>query len=154
MLIEYFRLRHDVKPPVRANPSDAGLDVFFCPPEYIEGRSLAPGGNMLFETGLKFGIPHGYALMVCNRSGMAAKKSLVYGAHLIDSGYDGEVFIDLHNIGTEIQTIKPGEKIAQLVMVPVISFRAVETSEDNLYGWYPITVSDRGAAGFGSSDRK
>jgi len=150
MLIEYFRLRPDVKPPTRSNPSDAGLDVFFCPGNSFP-TEVEPGENHLFQTGLQFGVPHGYALMVCNRSGMGEKKYLTYGAHVIDSGYDGEVFIDLHNVGTETQTIYPGDKIAQLVMVPVVSFRAVETNEDNLYGWCPITISDRGDGGFGSS---
>lgn len=125
MLIEYYKLRADVKTPIRSNPSDAGLDVFYCPEEESKSVTLDPGENALFQTGLKFGVPHGYALMVCNRSGMGAKKSLVYGAHVIDSGYNGEVFIDLHNIGKKQQTINPGDKIAQLVMVPVVSFRVI-----------------------------
>ena len=150
MLLEYYRIREDAKPPERSNPSDAGLDVFYCP-EDNESVILTPGRNHLFATGLKFGIPNGYMLQVCNRSGMGAKKSLVVGAHIIDSGYDGEVFIDLHNIGVREQKIYPGDKIAQLVMIPVMHFRAVETQNDNLYDWYPITISNREAGGFGST---
>ena len=76
------------------------------------------------------------------------------GACVVDSGYDGEVFINLHNVGKEAQTIEPGTKIAQAVMVPVVHFRAVETQSGNLYGWYPITISDRGDGALGSTDKK
>lgn len=150
MIIEYYRLRESARPPIRSNPSDAGLDVYYCP-ENGEATTLAPGENAVLQTGLKFGVPHGNMLQVMNRSGMAAKKSLVVGAHCIDSGYDGEVFIDMHNIGTESQTLNPGDKIAQLVMVPVVSFRALETQKDDLYNWETITISRRGAGGFGST---
>ena len=86
-----------------------------------------------------------------NRSGIASKRSLVVGAHVIDSGYDGEVFINLHNIGTETQVVKAGTKIAQLVMIPVVPFRALETNTGNLYDWYPITISERGDGALGST---
>ena len=110
------------------------------------------GKNVLLVKQHRF--PHGYVLEVKNRSSMAAKKSLVVGACVIDSGYDGEVFIDLHNIGNTEQTIKSGDKIAQLVMTPVVHFRAMETSSGDLYDWYPITISDRGAGALGSTDKK
>ena len=162
MIIEYVRTHQSANPPVRANPSDAGLDVFYSP-EKVQmslfdnsetSVTLKPGGNHIFRTGLRFGVPHGYVLEVKNRSSMAAKKSLVVGACVIDSGYDGEVFIDLHNIGNTEQTIKSGDKIAQLVMTPVVHFRAMETSSGDLYDWYPITISDRGAGALGSTDKK
>jgi dUTP pyrophosphatase len=152
MMIEYVRVREDVKPPERANPSDAGLDVFFCPDDAAVGAVKIPvGGSVILATGLRFGIPHGYMLQAMNRSGVAAKRSLVVGAHVIDSGYDGEVFINLHNIGTERQIVKSGDKIAQLVMIPVVPFRALETNTGNLYDWYPITISGRGDGALGST---
>ena len=92
-------------------------------------------------------------LQAMNRSSMAAKRGLVVGAHCIDSGYDGEVFIDLHNIGKEIQHVHPGDKIAQLVLVPVVSFRALETNSGDLYDWSPITISNRGAGALGSTGK-
>jgi len=81
---------------------------------------------------------------------MGAKKSLIVGAHIIDSGYDGEVFIDLHNVGQEEQLVCKNDKIAQLVLVPVVHFRAKQTT----YGIYrePITMSSRGADALGSTD--
>ena len=152
MMIEYVRVREDVKPPERANPSDAGLDVFFCPDDAAVGAIKVPsGGSVILATGLRFGVPHGYMLQAMNRSGIAAKRSLVVGAHVIDSGYDGEVFINLHNIGKETQVVKAGTKIAQLVMIPVVPFRALETHNDDLYDWHPISISGRGDGALGST---
>ena len=75
------------------------------------------------------------------------------GACVVDSGYDGEVFVNLHNIGKKAQIINPGDKIAQAVVIPVVPARFVETSNDNLYEWAPITISDRGAGALGSTGR-
>ena len=161
MIIEYYRTHNNVFPPFRANPSDAGLDICYSGtpelaelPEDRQYIEIMPGCSAIIPTGLKFGIPHGYMLEVKNRSGMAAKKSLLVGACVIDSGYDGEVFINLHNVGKKPQIIKPGDRIAQAVLVPVVHFRAIETSEDNLYNWYLITISDRGEGALGSTDEK
>lgn len=155
MILEYYRTRPNVIPPTRANPSDAGLDVHYSPEHTKElGITIRPGESKLFPTGLKFGVPHGYMLEVKNRSGNASKRSLLVGACVVDSGYDGEVFVNLHNVGNEPQFVKKGTKIAQVVMVPVIHFRALETSQDNLYDWCPITMSTRGTGALGSTDIK
>jgi dUTP pyrophosphatase len=161
MIIEYSRVREDVKPPERANPSDAGLDLYFNPPPQgflpsakLDSIEIKPGESALLSTGYRFGVPHGYMLEIKNRSGVASKRSLIVGACVVDSGYDGEVFINLHNVGTIAQTIEPASKIAQAVMVPVVHFRAVETGNGDLYGWYPITMSDRGKGSLGSTDNK
>ena len=151
MILEFTK-RPDAKAPARANPSDAGLDVFYCPSDPdISIVKIEPGKNMMLGTGLKFGIPHGYMLQVCNRGSMGAKRSLVVGAHVIDSGYTGEVFIDLHNIGSETQFIERGAKIAQLVLVPVIHFRVREEEAGLLY-YENITISSRGSGALGSTD--
>ena len=151
MLLEYYRVRPTAHPPTRANPSDAGLDVYFNPENATQKINIEPGQSAVLPTGLKFGIPHGYMLEVKNRSSMAAKRGLVVGACVVDSGYDGEVFINLHNVGAESQILLPQTKIAQVVMVPVVHFRAIETNRDNLYDWYPITISDRGEGALGST---
>ena len=147
MILEYFCLPHCVHRPVRANPSDAGLDLCYNG----DPTTVQPGESKILSTGLKFGIPHGYMLQIMNRSGNAAKKQLMVGACVVDSGYDGEVFVNLHNIGSEEQAIASGMKIAQAVLIPVVHARFVETSEDNLYGWCPITISDRGDGALGST---
>ena len=150
MILEYYCLPHCKDKPTRANPSDAGLDLCFNPKDG-ESFWIESGGSKILSTGLKFGIPHGYMLQIMNRSGNAAKKHLIVGACVVDSGYDGEVFVNLHNVGTERQFIPDGMKIAQAVLIPVVHARFVETSEDNLYGWYPITISDRGDGALGST---
>jgi dUTP pyrophosphatase len=156
MFIRYARMRNNVKTPVRANPSDAGLDVHWNPSHGTlmhnggADMKINPGDSVILETGLKFEIPHGYMIQVCNRGSMGAKKSLVFGAHIVDSGYDGEVFINLHNISKTPQVIHAGDKIAQLVMTPVISFVCIECSEDELYD-ADLTISNRGDGSLGST---
>jgi dUTP pyrophosphatase len=151
VIIEYNRIHFNSHPPTRGNPSDAGLDVYFSP-KAREPVTINPGQSVILPTGLKFGVPHGYMLEVKNRSSVASKRSLIVGACVVDSGYDGEVFVNLHNIGTEPQVVEPHTKIAQVVMTPVVSFRALETKNPDLYGWYPITISDRGDGALGSTD--
>ena len=149
MIIQYHRLDEYVKVPTRSNPSDAGLDVYANVKEPVV---IDPRESVIIPTGLKFGIPHGYMLQVMNRSSIAAKRSLIVGAHVVDSGYDGEVFINLHNVGTELQQIKFGQKIAQLVMIPVVHFRALEEVDGLIYDdRQPITISDRGEGALGST---
>ena len=143
--IKYARDKR-AKTPVRANPSDAGLDVFYLG----ETVDIAPRQNKVLNTGLRFEIPHGYMLQVCNRSSVAAKRELIVGAHIIDSGYKGEVFIDIHNIGSNNQTIENGDKIAQLVMLPIVPFETVEVDENVLYNNIDV-FSARGQGALGST---
>ena len=89
-------------------------------------------------------------LEVKNRSSMAAKRHLIVGACVIDPGYNGELFINLHNIGQHTQTIENGQKIAQVVMIPIIHFRARKLMTDTLYN-SDICISNRGTGGFGST---
>ena len=154
MILEYYSMPWGEHKPVRANPSDAGLDLRFNPQEHtLVPIQIQPGESLVLGTGLKFGVPHGYMIQIMNRSGNAAKKQLMVGACVVDSGYDGEVFVNLHNIGSEPQTINPGDKIAQAVVIPVVPVRFLETKNDNLYEWAPITISDRGAGALGSTGR-
>ena len=150
MIIEYAKVRSTAHEPDRANPSDAGLDVFYSP-EDPTTVALHPGDSKILGTGLKFGVPHGYMLEVKNRSSVAAKKSLLVGACVIDSGYDGEVFINLHNVGNKLQCVSPGDKIAQLVLTPVVHFRPTLAEESELYA-HPMTISNRGDGALGSTD--
>ena len=96
MIIEYHRTHLNAHPPSRGNPSDAGLDIHFSPKEHAP-ITINPGESVILGTGLKFGVPHGYMLEVKNRSSVASKRSLLVGACVVDSGYDGEVFVNLHN---------------------------------------------------------
>jgi dUTP pyrophosphatase len=152
LILEYFCFRHCVYKPSRANPSDAGFDLRFNPVDVlVKSEKIEPGESIILSTGLKVGIPHGYMLQVMNRSGNAAKKQLMVGACVVDSGYNGEIFVNLHNIGQEVQHIHAGDKIAQIVAIPVIPIRFIESADDDLYDWYPITISDRGDGKLGST---
>jgi len=150
MLIDYFKLRDNALDPVRANPSDAGLDVFYCPSDDRDSIRIDAGQSLVLETGVKFGVPHGFMLEVKNRSSVAAKRQLLVGACVIDPGYNGELFINLHNVGKGPQIIENGQKIAQVIMIPVIHFRARKLMTDTLYN-SDICISNRGTGGFGST---
>ena len=151
MIVQFARTRSNAFDPQRANPSDAGMDVFYSPEEDRQAIAIEPGDSKVIPTGLRFGVPHGYMLEVKNRSSVAAKRSLIVGACVVDSGYDGEIFVNLHNIGKETQYVRGGDKIAQLVMIPVVNFRATQSSSGDLYR-NPITISDRGDGALGSTD--
>ena len=151
MIVEFARTRSNAFDPQRANPSDAGMDVFYSPEEDRQAIAIEPGDSKVIPTGLRFGVPHGYMLEVKNRSSVAAKRSLIVGACVVDSGYDGEIFVNLHNIGKETQYVRGGDKIAQLVMIPVVNFRATQSTSGDLYR-NPITISDRGDGALGSTD--
>jgi dUTP pyrophosphatase len=86
-----------------------------------------------------------------NKSGIAHKRQLLVGACVVDSGYEGEVFVNLHNIGTETQHLEPGSKVAQAVVVPVVHARFVASATPDIYEWYPITISARGHGALGST---
>ena len=152
MKIEYYRTRENARAPRRANPSDAGMDISFAP-ENDGAITIQPGESALCQTGLKFGIPHGYMLQIMNRSSIAAKKGLVVGAHVVDAGYNGEVFINLHNIGNIAQTVTPGERIAQAVLIPIVTPEVEEYEWDDLYSRV-YTDSNRCEGALGSTDNE
>jgi len=146
--LRVFRIREGAKLPVRAHPSDAGVDLFYCPSESASKEvNFMPGQNCVLPTGLKISVPEGYMLQIMNKSGIASKKELVTGACVVDSGYDGEIFIDLHNIGRDNQRVEEGDKIAQAVLVPIMIPRIEEIEEDNIYD----RATARGDDGFGST---
>jgi dUTP pyrophosphatase len=112
-----------------------------------------PNRSIVLPTGLRFGIPHGYMLEIKNRSGIAAKRSLIVGACVVDTGYDGEVFVNIHNIGNMQQRIFPYDKIAQAVLIPVAHPRFIERENGHLYD-DNICISDRGDGALGSTGDK
>jgi len=154
MILQYHMLRGNEFPPTRANPSDAGLDLRWVPATSNETvHTVLPGESVLMPTGCKFAIPHGYMMEIKNKSGIAYKRQLLVGACVVDSGYEGEVFVNLHNIGTEPQHLEPGDKIAQAVVVPVVHARFMASESPDIYDWYPITISERGDGALGSTGK-
>jgi len=138
----------DVKIPTRANSTDAGIDFFV--PEDQQKIKLFPGNSCLIPSGVKVNVPEGFALVAFNKSGVAVKKQLYAGACVVDCGYQGEVHINLTNVGSEEQYINPGDKIIQFVLLPLGDPYVEEVTEEMLYE----SISDRGAGGFGSSGTK
>lgn len=123
MQLRVQRLHDEAKLPVRAHPTDAGMDLFFCPapqdniPKQIE--SIFPHGLAVLPTGLKMEVPEGYMLEIKNKSGIASKRGLIVGACVVDRGYTGEIFVNLHNPSDRTQTLHAGDKIAQAVLVKI-----------------------------------
>ena len=144
--VKIYRVRPDAKLPVRAHKTDAGLDLFFCPVEGAAVR-IEPGRTALLDTGVKMEVPSNCMLQVMNKSGIASKSHLITGACVVDEGYTGEIFVNLHNIGREVQYIEPGQKIAQAIFVRIEKPQLFEIEEDNIYG----VETSRGGGGLGST---
>ena len=131
--------------PAYATPGSAGLDLRAC----IEHtQTLHPGETTMIPTGMAIYLADpGYAAMILPRSGLGHKHGIVLGnlVGLIDSDYQGQLLVSCWNRGKEAFILNPLERIAQLVIVPVIqaSFNVVED----------FTVSERGAGGFGSTGK-
>ncbi|MFZ2990205.1 dUTP diphosphatase [Ideonella sp.] len=129
--------------PAYATPGSAGLDLRACLDAPLR---LEPGQTTLIPTGLAIHLADpGLAAVILPRSGLGHKHGVVLGnlVGLIDSDYQGQLMVSCWNRGSTAYTIEPLERIAQMVIVPVVqvAFRAVESFE----------TSDRGAAGFGST---
>jgi len=135
------RVRRDM--PHYATPGAAGLDLRACLDAPL---TLQPGDSELVPSGIAIhlGDP-GYAAIVLPRSGLGAKHGIVLGnlVGLIDSDYQGQIFVSLWNRGNAAFTVQPMDRIAQLVVVPVaqVELRVVEE----------FAASSRGAGGFGST---
>jgi dUTP pyrophosphatase len=129
------------KLPTRAHEGDAGLDLYAC-----ERATVWAGQRETVRTGIALEIPSGHAGLVLPRSGLAARHgiALVNAPGLIDAGYRGEVKVLLLNTDQEEHfEISPGDRIAQLLLVPFALADAVEVTE--------LAASERGEGGFGSS---
>lgn len=139
------RLGRELPLPEYATDGSAGMDLRACLDAPLE---LAPGESALIPTGLAIHIADpGLAAVLLPRSGLGHKHGIVLGnlVGLIDSDYQGQVFVSCWNRGQSSFTIKVGERIAQMVFVPVVQ-AAFEIVED-------FEASRRGAGGFGHTGR-
>lgn len=137
------KLRDDATLPTRAHEGDAGLDLYAC-----EAAHLGPGERWSVGTGVAVEIPAGHAGLVLPRSGLAKKHgiALVNAPGLIDAGYRGELRVLLLNTDpAETYRVAPGDRIAQLVVTPIVLAEPAETTS--------LADSVRAAGGFGSSGR-
>jgi deoxyuridine 5'-triphosphate nucleotidohydrolase len=139
------RLGRELPLPAYATAGSAGLDLRACLDAPLE---LAPGRAELVPTGLAIHVADpGLAAVLLPRSGLGHKHGIVLGnlVGLIDSDYQGQLMVSVWNRGTQAFTIQPGDRIAQLVVLPVVQVQ-LEVVE-------AFSASDRGAGGFGSSGR-
>ena len=130
--------------PTYGSAEAAGADLYACLEQEI---TVAPGETVWIPTGLAMEIPKGCAGLVYARSGLACKKGLAPANKVggIDSDYRGPVTVVLHNHGNQPQTIAHGERIAQMVITPVLT-PAYEAVDD-------LTDTGRGQGGFGSTGK-
>ena len=137
----------DVKLPTRGTPQSAGLDFYI--PNDFKPTQLRPNMSILIPTGIKANVPPGMALVAFNKSGIAVKKSLLIGACVIDEDYQGEIHIDLKNVGKETQLLNPGDKIIQVVCLPVnyVEVEEVQSEHDLFNG----EITERGEGAMGST---
>jgi dUTP pyrophosphatase len=129
--------------PEYATPGSAGMDLRACVDDTI---ILKPGETQLLPTGIAIHISDpGLCATILPRSGLGHKRGIVMGnlVGLIDSDYQGQLMVSVWNRGQEVQEIQPGERIAQLVILPVVQAQ-FEIVED-------FPQSERGQGGFGSS---
>lgn len=128
--------------PTYGTPYAAGADLYACMKEAV---TIAPGKTEFIHTGLSIEIPAGFAGLVYARSGLSCKRGLAPAnkVGVIDADYRGEIMVALHNHSDVVQTIEPGDRIAQLVITPYITgcFREVDSLSETV----------RGEGGFGST---
>jgi len=129
--------------PARSRAGDAGYDL-----RSVERVTIPPEGTRLIPTGVAIALPEGVAGLVTPRSGLALEHglTLLNAPGLIDPNYRGEIKVILRNEGAERFVVEPGDRIAQLLLVPFWA-PAIEVVST-------LTESDRGSAGFGSSGRR
>ncbi len=164
-----------VKDPTRGTSRSAGIDLYVpedltqaqldkCQPIKQEIRALVEGKNglvkqlqlfpqqrILIPSGVKCNIPKGYAGVIMNKSGVSSKTGLCKLAELIDEDYQGEIHINVVNTGNEVVKIVPGEKIAQMVLIPVMI--APLKKMGSVEELFSEGETERGVGGFGSTDK-
>ncbi len=145
MILHVKKLREDAVLPVRATEGSAGMDLHALVDAPV---TLQPGERAMVPTGLAIALPSPeYVALIFARSGLAVKKGVTLSncVGVIDSDYRGELKIGLINQSKEAYTIEKGERIAQLVIMPVCLPQVVEAEN--------LDETDRGAGGFGSTGK-
>ena len=134
------RLGDDAVVPTKSNETDAGWDLY-VPHDFL----IMPHTSALVPTHVAMAIPHGYAGLIWDRSGLAVKKGLHRVAGVIDSGYRGEIKVCLWNLSDEEVHFRKGDRVAQLIFQALPQFDLVEVDS--------LQASERGADGFGSTGK-
>lgn len=145
MEIKIKRLRENAKLPTRGTAGSAGMDLYACIDESI---TIKPGDLKIIPTGIAIALPDNSCVAyLYARSGLGVKHGICLsnGVGVVDSDYRGEVCVGLCNVSKEPYTISPDERIAQMVIAPVIVPSLVEADS--------LDATERGEGGFGSTGR-
>ena len=144
MNIQIKKLKANAQLPTRGSAYAAGYDLYACLDEAV---TVPAGETVKIGTGLSIAVPEGYFGAIFARSGLAAKEGLrpANCVGVADSDYRGEYIVALHNDSAVTRTVTPGERIAQLVIMPFLSvtFDEVQTLDE----------TERGTGGFGSTGK-
>lgn len=145
MQVTFKLTRPQAKAPSYATTGSAAADLYAATEEAV---TLQPGQRAMIPTGIAIQLPDaGYVALVCARSGLAVKHGLALsnGVGVIDSDYRGEIQVGLINQSQTAYTIQPGERIAQLMIMPVVQAAFVQAES--------LDETERGSGGFGSTGR-
>lgn len=144
--IRIMRTRENAMMPRRATTGSAGLDLCAC----VENElTIAPGETTMVPTGIAIALENeNQVALVFSRSGLSSKHgiALANGVGVIDSDYRGEISVPLHNHSTHPYTIAENERVAQLVVMPIVAVDIQEVDS--------LESTDRGTAGFGSTGKR
>lgn len=141
--VKVQKIHKDAIIPEYAHVTDAGADIYA-----VEDMAVKPHTTVLVKTGLKVAIPTGYEIQIRPRSGMSLKTSMRIAntPGTIDAGYRGEVCVIMENTGNLTYNISKGDRVAQMIIMPVPMINWIETNE--------LDDTDRGEGGFGSTDQE
>lgn len=128
-------LRQGAKLPTYGSAEAAGADLYACLETDV---TIAPGETAFIPTGFAMAVPKGCAGLIYARSGMACKRDLAPAnkVGVIDSDYRGEIIVALHNHGSDVRTVANGERIAQMIITPVLTpgYEIAENLDDTIRG--------------------
>jgi len=141
MQIKIKRLHPEAKLPQYAHPGDVGMDLFS-----LDDYTLKPGERKVFSIGFALEFETGYAAIVKDKGSLSKNAGIHTMGGVFDAGFRGEYQIQLINLGQEKYNIEKGDKIAQLIIYPVVIAELVETEK--------LSESSRGAGAFGSTGKK
>lgn len=144
MELKIKKMREDAIIPTRGESEAAGIDLYACLPKTV---TLIPGSSLMIPTGIACEFPEGYFGLMLPRSSVGVKRhmSLLNTAGVIDNGFRGEIMMAFKNDGIHNQVIEPGERLAQLILLPYVKYDIIESDE--------LDETERGEGGFGSTGR-
>ncbi len=143
MELKVKKVKENAILPTRGSKEAAGIDLYACLDE--EKIDLVSGCTYMIPTGIACDFPEGYFGLVAVRSSVGVKRGLRLGNQLgvIDQDFKGEIMLGIYNGGNNVATIKNGERLAQMILLPYVTYNIVETDT--------LSETERGEGGFGST---